>query len=156
ITYGAGGDTRNLSYDNRHRPTGDTLKTASGTTFASITYGYDLNGDLTSKTTAGVSGAAANTYAYDYARRLTSWTQGQTTNGYSTDASGNRTRIGAKTLVYDQRNELTGDGTSTYTYTRRGTLATTKTGSTTVTTKSDAFDQVINQDKQTYGYDALS
>ena len=42
---------------------------------------------------------------------------------YGWDNAGNRTQAGAKTATYDARNRLTTDGTSTYTYTPRGTLA---------------------------------
>ena len=55
LTYGTG-NTRALQYDDLHRLTGDTLKTPSATTIASISYGYDANSNLTSKTTTGFSG----------------------------------------------------------------------------------------------------
>ena len=63
---------------------------------ASISYGYDPNGNLTSKTTAGFAGAAANTYSYDEANRLTSWNNGATTTNYSYDSAGNLTRTGPR------------------------------------------------------------
>lgn len=44
---------------------GDVLKTPAGATIASIAYGYDANGNETSKTTTGVTSASANTYTYD-------------------------------------------------------------------------------------------
>ncbi|MFC7382512.1 hypothetical protein [Sphaerisporangium rhizosphaerae] len=43
------------------RLTGDTLKTSAGAAIASITYGYDLGDNLTTKTTAGTAGAGTNT-----------------------------------------------------------------------------------------------
>ena len=154
ITYD-GSDTRTLGYDTLHRLTSDTLKTSASAAVAAITYGYDADSNLTSKTTAGFSGASANTYAYDYANRLTSWNNGTTTTAYAYDAAGNRTQAGSRTLTYDARDRLTADGTSTYTYTARGTLASTTTSGTAVTTNSDAYGQVINQGTSTYAYDSL-
>ncbi|MFI0406851.1 RHS repeat domain-containing protein [Actinomadura sp. 3N508] len=88
-----------------------------------VAYGYDLDDHLTSKTTTGTAGAGQNTYGYDDAGRLTSWTDpaGQQTE-YGWDAAGNRTKAGPTTYTYDERNRLTSDGTHTYTYTARGTL----------------------------------
>ena len=44
--------------------------------FEGMLYGHDLNGNETSKTTVGVSGASANTYTYDFADRMIGWTTG--------------------------------------------------------------------------------
>ncbi|WP_344884435.1 RHS repeat-associated core domain-containing protein [Nonomuraea antimicrobica] len=148
--------TQSIDYDDMDRITGQTLKNGSGTQLASIAYGWDKNDNLTTKTTTGTAGAGTNTYAYDHAGRLTSWTApGGTTTPYEWDAAGNRTKAGAATFTYDERNRLTsGDGTD-YTYTPRGTLATsTKTGSTTSYT-FDAFDRLIADGDSLYSYDAL-
>jgi large repetitive protein len=56
---------RTFGYDGLHRLTSDSLATATGAPVAAITYGYDPNGNLTSKTTAGFAGGSANTYTYD-------------------------------------------------------------------------------------------
>ncbi|NJP98983.1 hypothetical protein HCN51_57875, partial [Nonomuraea sp. FMUSA5-5] len=74
---------------------------------------------------------------------------------YEWDASGNRTKAGNATFTYDERNRLlSGDGTD-YTYTARGTLATsTKAGATTSYT-FDAFDRLIADGDSLYSYDAL-
>ncbi len=64
---------------------------------ASISYGYDPNGNLTSKTTSGFAGASANTYTYDEANRLTSWNNGTTTVNYAYDGAGNRIQAGNET-----------------------------------------------------------
>ena len=77
---------RTYGYDGLHRLTSDALTTAGGAAVASIGYGYDPNGNLTSKTTTGFAGSAANTYTYDEANRLTSWNNGTTTTGYGYDA----------------------------------------------------------------------
>jgi RHS repeat-associated protein len=155
IQYGAGGNNRTLGYDSLHRLAADTIKTAGGTTVASIAYGYDANGNETSKTTAGFAGSAANTYTYDQANRLTSWSNGTTSTAYGYDASGNRTQVGANVYTYDARDELTSDGVNSYSYTARGTLSARATTQGTVTSTSDAYGQVATQDTQTYAYDAL-
>ncbi len=155
ITYGTGGNVRTYGYDHQHRLTSDSLATNGSTTIASILYGYDPNGNETSKITTGFAGAASNTYTYDFANRLTSWNNGSGTAAYAYDASGNRTQSGSQTFAYNARNQLTTGGGSSYTYTPRGPLATVTTGSTTVTTTNDAFGQTIIQGTQTYSYDAL-
>jgi RHS repeat-associated protein len=155
VNYGATGDKRAYDYDSSHRLRTDTLQTSGSTTIASIVYGYDLNNNLTSKTTTGYGNAATNTYTYDLADRLTSWTAGSTTTGYAYDDSGNRTQVGANVYTYDARDELTGDGNNTYTYTAAGTTATQTTSSGTVKTTSDAYGQAITQGTETYAYDAL-
>ncbi|MEU8401755.1 RHS repeat-associated core domain-containing protein [Nonomuraea sp. NPDC048892] len=145
-----------FGYDDLGRNTSQTLKSSTGTELAKITYGWDLDDNLTTKTTTGLAGAGTNTYSYDHANRLTSWTApGGTTTAYEWDAAGNRTKAGNKTFTYDQRNRLTtGDGTD-YTYTPRGTLASqTKNGTTTQLT-FDAFDRLIADGDSLYAYDAF-
>ncbi|GAA0692758.1 hypothetical protein GCM10010193_54170 [Kitasatospora atroaurantiaca] len=153
ISYGASGQNRTFTYDNRHRLTGDTL-TNGASTLASITYGYDVKSNLTSKTTTGVAGAAANTYTYDWANRLTSWNNGTTNTAYSYDASGNRIQVGSSVYTYDQRDQLTSDGQHTYVYSARGTMTEDRTGGQPTTYSSDAFGQQIVAGQQTYNLDA--
>ena len=160
ISYGTNANTRTFGYDPLQRLTSDTLKNNAGTTIASISYGYDLNDNVTSKNTTGLTGASNNTYTYDFSDRLTGWTTGSTTTVYEYDASGNRVRIGADVYTYDARNQLTSDGTNTYTYTARGTLKTSTKAGTTVNYTSDAYGQQITQatltgGTQTYLNDAL-
>jgi large repetitive protein len=151
IQYGSGGNTRTFGYDGLHRLGADTLKTPANATVASITYGYDANNNVTSKTTTGFAGDSSNTYAYDLANRLTSWNNGTTALNYGYDASSNRIQVGANVYTYDARDQLTGDGSNTYTYTARGTRA-TQNG---VQFKSDAFSQDLAMGSQSYTYDAL-
>ncbi|WP_343948126.1 RHS repeat-associated core domain-containing protein [Nonomuraea longicatena] len=154
---GAAADAQTFTYDAVDRLDSHTLKNATGTQLAKITYGWDKDDNLTTKTTAGLAGAGTNTYTYDHAGRLTSWTAPTgTRTDYGWDASGNRVKAGSKTFTYDQRNRLTtGDGTD-YTYTPRGTLATeTKNGQTTNLT-FDAFDRLIADGDSLYSYDALN
>jgi RHS repeat-associated protein len=156
ITYGTGGPTRTIGYDPMDRPTSDVVKNAAGTTLTSIGYGYDLDDNLTSKTTAGVPVAGQHTYGYDRAGRLTSWTApGNTVTGYTWDKAGNRTGAGPATFTYDERNRLTSGGGTTYTYTPRGTLATQTTGGVTTALSFDAFDRLISDGGSTYAYDGL-
>ncbi|MFI7151819.1 DNA/RNA non-specific endonuclease [Nonomuraea sp. NPDC050022] len=148
-------NTQSYTYDDVDRLKTHTLKNSSGGQLAKITYGWDKDDNLTSKITAGTAGAG-NTYGYDYAGRLTSWTGPDgTTTAYEWDASGNRTKAGNKTYTYDQHNRLTsGDGTD-YTYTPRGTLATETKNGTTRNLTFDAFDRLINDGDTAYTYDAF-
>jgi len=155
IRYGTGGATRAFTYNSLHQVTGDTLTSPSGPTEASIGYGYNLNGDETSKTTSGLAGSSANSYTYDEANRLTSWNNGTTTVSYGYDANGNRTQAGSQTYTYDARDELTSGGGVSYAYTARGTVASTTSPGGTTTSTSDAFNQVATDAAQTYSYDAL-
>ncbi|MGI5238567.1 LamG-like jellyroll fold domain-containing protein [Dactylosporangium sp. CA-139066] len=147
IVYGINNQTRTFTYDDLHRITNDQIKQTNGSTIlGNIAYGYDEDSNETSKTTTGFAGASINTYTYDLANRLTSWTSGSTVTNYEYDDSGNRTRNGSKTFTYDQRNQLqsSSDGT-TYSYTPRGTLALTGGTPGVYATTADAFGQVITQ-----------
>jgi RHS repeat-associated protein len=151
IAYGTGQNTRSFSYDSLHRLISDTVQTASGATVTSIGYGYDANGNLSSKTTSGFGASTSNSYTYDYADRLTSWNNGTSTVAYGYDAAGNRTQVGSNVYTYDARDQLTGDGTNTYTYTAAGVMATQNNTAYT----SDAFAQVTTAGTLAYTYDAL-
>ncbi|GAA4105091.1 hypothetical protein GCM10022248_93950 [Nonomuraea soli] len=157
-------DSQSFTYDPLNRLTGQTLKNATGTQLAAITYAWDKNDRLTTKTTAGLAGAGVNTYGYDQAGRLTSWSAPNgTVTDYGWDDSGNRIEAGDQTFTYDERNRLlnatgpdgTANGAATYGYTPRGTLATeTKNGQATHLT-FDAFDRLIADGDSVYSYDAL-
>ncbi|MFB9926081.1 LamG-like jellyroll fold domain-containing protein [Amycolatopsis halotolerans] len=155
VKYGTG-NTRTYSYDGLHRLTGDALKTAGGAAIASVAYGYDADDNLTSKTTAGFAGSAANTYTYDLANRLASWNNGTSTVEYGYDAAGNRTKVGSSTYTYNERDELTSDGSNTYRYSARGTLQERASSTGTLMSRSDAFGQMTEQGTQSFGYDALA
>ncbi|MFD4602086.1 LamG-like jellyroll fold domain-containing protein [Streptomyces sp. NPDC058464] len=154
IKYGSTGQTRSFGYNSAHELTSDTL-VQGASTLASFAYGYDKNGNLTSKTTTGVTGASANTYAYDYANRLTSWNNGTTTTAYAYDASGNRIRNGSNVYTYDARDELTSDGVNSYAYSARGTMTQQSATSGTVALKADAFGGQVVAGSQSYTLDAL-
>ncbi|MGW5658681.1 LamG-like jellyroll fold domain-containing protein [Streptomyces sp. NPDC003758] len=154
IKYGSTGQTRTFGYNSAHELTSDTL-VQGATTLASFGYGYDNNGNLTSKTTTGVSGASSNTYTYDWANRLTSWNNGTTTTQYAYDASGNRIRNGSNVYTYDERDELTSDGVHSYDYSARGTMTQESSASGTVAYKTDAFGGQVVAGEQSYTLDAL-
>lgn len=155
IGYGTGQDTRSYTYDSLHRLSGDTLKTSSGATVASIGYGYDADGNLTSKNTSGFAASASNTYTYDFANRLASWNNGSSTTAYSYDAAGNRTQVGSNVYTYDARDQLTGDGVNSYSYTAAGTLANQSSASASASFSSDAYGQEVGAGVEAYVYDAL-
>ncbi|MFF5206363.1 LamG-like jellyroll fold domain-containing protein [Streptosporangium sp. NPDC000396] len=148
--------TQTYTYDNLDRLKTHTLKNGTGTQLVKITYGWDNDDNLTTKTTAGTAGAGTNTYGYDHAGRLTSWVApGGTTITYGWDASGNRTKSGDKNYAYDERNRLiSGDGVD-YTYSARGTLATETKDGTTRNLTFNAFDELVNDGDLAYTYDAL-
>jgi RHS repeat-associated protein len=151
ISYGTNQNVRTYSYDAFHRLASDTLSTSAHAVVASIGYDYDLDGNLKTKTTTGFANSATNTYTYDLANRLSTWTAGANTTNYSYDNSGNRTQVGANVYTYDARDELTSDGQTSYSYTARGTLS--KQGNTVVS--FDAFGQMATHGTQHYTYDAL-
>ncbi|MFF4779561.1 RHS repeat-associated core domain-containing protein [Microtetraspora fusca] len=155
MTYGSNGARRTFAYDPLNRLTKDELKTSQDSLIASVAYGYDQEDNMISKATSGTAGAGSNTYTYDWASRLTSWTapDGKTTE-YGWDAAGNRIRAGDETFDYDERNRLTSGDGYTYTYTPRGTLAESSNGRVQIT-KFDAFDRLIQDGTATYDYDAL-
>ncbi|SCF35132.1 intein N-terminal splicing region/RHS repeat-associated core domain-containing protein [Micromonospora matsumotoense] len=154
IDYGAG-RIRTFGYDDLGRVNSDTLKNATNAVVASVTYGFDLNGHLTSKDTSGTAGAGNNTYTYDKAGRLTGWTSPAGTITYAWDANGNRIRAGSKTATYDARDRLLTDGDYTYTYSPRGTLRSRTSSGLTEQYAFDAFDRLTTAITQTYQYDGL-
>ncbi|MFF3329348.1 LamG-like jellyroll fold domain-containing protein [Streptomyces sp. NPDC002888] len=148
---------RTYGYDDLGRLNGDTITNPDGTTtIASTTYGHDLDDNLTSKKTTGTAGAGTNTYAYDNASRLKSWTKDGSTTSYEWDASGNRTKAGSTTATFDARNRQLSDGAETFTYTPRGTLASVTSGSGSPRTLTfDAFERKLTDGAATYTYDSL-
>ncbi|MFJ9628913.1 LamG-like jellyroll fold domain-containing protein [Streptomyces sp. NPDC101175] len=155
VKYGSTGQTRTFGYNSAHELSSDVM-VQGATTLSSFTYGYDDNGNLTSKTTAGVTGASSNTYTYDWSDRLTSWNNGSATTAYAYDASGNRVRVGADVYTYDARDQLTSDGTNTYSYSARGTMTQeSSTANGTAALKTDAFGDQIVAGPQSYTLDAL-
>ncbi|WP_157528277.1 LamG-like jellyroll fold domain-containing protein [Nocardia sp. NRRL S-836] len=112
------------------------------------TYGYDRDNQVTAKN--------ANTYGYDGAGRLTSWTdQAGKATAYGWDDSGNRTSVGDRTFDFDAQNRLTsGDGV-TYDYTARGTLSSQTRDGAVNSSSFDAFDRLTAMGAARYTYDSL-
>ncbi|MER5703296.1 RHS repeat-associated core domain-containing protein [Micromonospora sp. NPDC002296] len=154
IDYGSG-RTRAFAYDNLARVTSDVTRNSAGQSVSSVGYTYNLEDKLVGKKTTGTVGAGNHTYAYDLAGRLVSWTGPQGTVAYAWDASGNRTRAGAKTATYDERNRLLSDSDYTYRYTARGTLASRTSSGLTESYAFDAFDRLTAAGTVGYTYDAL-
>src|SRR5262249_25295394 len=113
---------------------------------------------------AGVAGAGTNTYTYDRADRLASWTNpASTLTNYGWDASGNLVSAGSRTAVYNERDQLisetAGTTTTALSYSARGDLATRQTTVSGVPTTSatqtfDAFDRLTSDGTQVYSYDS--
>ncbi|MFG3142700.1 LamG-like jellyroll fold domain-containing protein [Streptomyces sp. NPDC048211] len=148
---------RTYGYDDLGRLTTDKVTKPDGTgTLISTTYGYDLDERLISKSTTGMAGESASTYAYDDAGRMNSWTQGSTTTAYEWDAAGNRTKAGSASATYDARNRQLTDGSVSFTYSPRGSLSAVDDGSGTPRTLTfDAFERKITDAGVTYSYDSL-
>ncbi|MEU0531367.1 RHS repeat-associated core domain-containing protein [Amycolatopsis tolypomycina] len=152
---GYGDRKRVMTYDDFGRPKSDTLKTGDGSVLASIGYGYDLNDRLKSKDTTGPAGSQANAYEYDFAGRLTSWTANGTKIEYGWDASGNRTKAGGTVSTFDERNRRLTEGSATFTWEPRGTLASRTDSNGTVESAFDAFDRQVKHGQGIYAYDGL-
>jgi RHS repeat-associated protein len=170
VGYGTSRPSRSYGYDNLGRIYTDTTTNSGGTTSASITYLYDRDNLVTSKTTTGLTGAGANTYTYDGLSRVTSWLNpGGTTTSYGYDNASNRTTVttpaGTRTSTYDQRNRITattgaGQTADTYAFNPRGDLTTTTRSGVSTTYTYDAFDRLTSAAASpgaatTYAYDSL-
>lgn len=148
---------RAYNYDSLGRLTKDTVTRTAGGDVQGQAYDYDLADQLVRKTTTGTTGAADNTYTYDLAGRMTSWSDGTSTTPFEWDKAGNLTKRGNTTGTYDSRNRLETWGTETYAYSARGTEKTiTETaGGATRTIQTDAFERTITNGTSTFTYDSL-
>ena len=164
VAYGSGNDTQSFGYDTLHRLSSDTIANASGATVASIGYGYNPNSDVTSVTTSGLAtaggttGTVTNTYGYDQADRLTSWTATPsggtaTSQSYGYDNDGNMTNDNGVSYTYDARDELASSSTGTsYAYTADGDLQSAGSAAYTF----DAYGQQITAGTSGNTWDALN
>lgn len=152
----AGGAVREYRYDTFGRPDTDTVKKPGGTVSASVDYGYDKADRLKSKTTTGFAAAMANNYWYDQAGRLTSWNNGSTTASYDWDDAGNLVNKAGVAQTFNERNQVIKSGTSTLTYTPRGTLSSITTDGAAASLTYNAFDELVAADNASYTYDGLN
>ncbi|GAA1228228.1 hypothetical protein GCM10009676_08180 [Prauserella halophila] len=155
VDYGDGA-SRSYEYDESGRLLGDTVTDGGGSQIGSISYGYGPAGRLASKTTTGVAGAAENTYTYDRAGRLGSWSDGSSTTNYEWDAAGNLVQRGDESATYNARNQLLSFGDTSYSYTARGTLSSRTQGGQTTDVVFNAFDELVSDGGTSYSYDALN
>ncbi|HEV3359940.1 MAG TPA: RHS repeat-associated core domain-containing protein [Pseudonocardiaceae bacterium] len=152
---------RTLTYDPLDRIASDQLTQVPEAGVPPVTkigqtYSYDRDNNVTSKSDVNTAGTATNTYTYDGAGRLATWTDPtNTTTTYGFDGAGNRTSVNGQTSTYDQRNRLLSGGGATYTYTARGTLASTTQNGQTTNSTFDAFDRQITNGAEQFAYDSL-
>lgn len=122
-------------------------------------YTHDADSNITSEYVEGLASptdAGNHTYTYDSLNRLTSWTApGASAINYAYDGAGNRTQAGALTFVYDAQNHLTSGAGTTYTWSLRGTMATSLTSGVTTTSTFDVFGLPTAQGSTSYTYDGL-
>lgn len=153
-----GNSSRTLEYDDLGRLTSDALHNSLGAVTAAYSYGYDLDGHVTEQDVVlpGNPSAGNNTYGYDPAGRLVSWTQpNAAVSTYVWDKSGNLISNGGVAATFDERNQLLSSGSTTNTWTPRGTMATTTTGATTTALSFDALGRLVSNGTDTYTYDSL-
>ena len=141
-----GNTRRDFTYDSIGRVASDTLKVAaSNVTLNAATYGYDNDDNVTSRavTAPGNPAAGTNTYTYDTAGRLATWTNpASTLTTYGYDNAGNRTTAGAQTFTYDERNRLTSGSGLTNVWSARGSLTSSTVSGVTTTYTADGLNRV--------------
>ena len=154
VTYGTSGMTRDYGYDGYGRLDTDVVRDGA-TVLQGFSFGYDPDGNVTSRTVtaAGNPQAGIHGYGYDRAGRLTSWTPpGAPQVTYGWDASGNRVTAGSDSYVFDERNRLTSGPDGAYSYTPRGTLESVGA----VSYGFDALGRLVGYDSQvSFTYDGL-
>ena len=154
VTYGTSGMTRDYGYDGYGRLDTDELRDGA-TVLQGFSFGYDPDGNATSRsvTAPGNPQAGIHSYGYDRAGRLTSWTPpGAPQVTYGWDGSGNRVTAGSDSYVFDERNRLTSGPDGAYTYSPRGTLESVGA----VSYSFDALGRLVDYDSQAaFTYDGL-
>jgi len=157
-TAGTVRSTRTLDRDDLGRVVADTLETPSHAIKAQTLYGYDDNGNVTSREvlTPGTPGLGLHTYGYDWADRLTSWTTpASVTTSYAWDGADNRTSAGSATSTFDARSRITSGPRGSYTWSPRGTLMATTSAGGSTSYGYDALDRLTQSGTTGYSYDAL-
>ncbi|MCE9623828.1 MAG: DUF6531 domain-containing protein [Actinomycetia bacterium] len=149
--------TRTYGYDGIDRVTSDAT-TAGASTVWSAGYHYDGAGRVDTKTIGpvGVAGAGANSYGYNLAGQLTSWTDpAAVSTAYGYDLAGNRTSNGATAIVFDERNRVVSEGSKTYGWSARGTLDTITDGASTTNYAFDGLGRMTAVGGVSYSYDGF-
>ena len=140
-TLGSVTDTR--TYNTFGELTGYTAKYKSTALYA-VTYTRDADGRIASKVETINGKSTTYVYTYDKAGRLTGVLQnGTSLSKYGYDTNSNRltatTTSGSVKGTYDAQDRLLTYGTSSFTYTANGELATQKTGTQTTTYTYDVL-----------------
>ena len=160
LTTYTGGGTRTYTYDGLGRLTNNTLRNSTNTVTAGFDLGYDPDSNITRRTITlpGNSQQGIHTYTYDNVGRLTSWTRpASTALTYAWDAAGNLTTNAGTAQTFDQRNRILTSGTTTWTWTPRGTMATQKIGTAALTNLTfDGLNRMTASSGQNFTYDGLS
>lgn len=156
-TLGSVTDTR--TYNTFGELTGYTAKYKATALYA-VTYTRDADGRIASKAETINGRTTTYVYTYDKAGRLTGVSQnGTTSSTYGYDTNSNRltatTASGSVTGTYDAQDRLLTYGTSSFTYTANGELASQKTSTQTTQYQYDVLGNLVtvtlpNATKLTY------
>jgi RHS repeat-associated protein len=148
-----------FQYDAGMRLTTIQHESGTGAVLVSMVYAYDQADRVSSKTIAG----ATTNYGYDAVNQLTTVTNGGGTTSYGYDANGNRNANGYAVAT---ENQMTSDGTWSYTYDSEGNVI-RKTNPSTGETWNYGYDNLnelvtvtdmvgtTTMTQATYVYDAL-
>ncbi|MBN9619292.1 MAG: RHS repeat protein, partial [Actinobacteria bacterium] len=154
---------------------------SGGTTLAKNVYTYDDGGDILTDAVSGSAQSFTNSYVYNPAGNITSFTQGSTTTSYTWDHDANRltaTQGGSTTTwAYSADNTIktsqtTGDALVTYHYDTAGELTQTDANSGADVCSTATYDDfgrtasqgqpadtacgnTVNKGTTTYTYDGL-
>jgi RHS repeat-associated protein len=119
-----------------------------------MTYAYDSDGNLVNRVTAGVG---SETFAYDWAGRLASWTDpsGKVT-GYGYDGAGNRVSTGGVVATFDERNRMLADGAGTVIgWSPAGTMSSRTVGAVSTLFAYDGLGRMTSAGSVTYTVDGF-
>jgi len=119
-------------------------------------YQYDKDNNITANQSGFQPTTGWNTFAYNAANQLASWTnQNSVVTGYTYDGAGNRTTAGASTFTFDDQNRITAGAGVTYTWSDRGTLTSTLKAGVTTNITTDVFGLETQNGATSYTYDGL-
>ncbi len=127
--------------------------TISGTAALAHQYQRDAASRITTKTETLSGTTTVYSYTYDLAGQLTEvWQDGTRTAQYTYDSNGNRLSVtglsGTITGSYNAQDQLLQYGTTTYTYTLNGELASKTSGNQTTTYTSIPSPLMLGRSQQ--------